>query len=107
MNTFFVPRSTARHLSRLTLAAVISLGLPLSLWAAADDAAHPAPEAYAKVTLEIKADNGTAKDPQFFATQLQIIRKNEILYEVIDRLDLVKKLSRAVWPNPKMKSRAP
>ena len=66
-----------------------------------------------KVTLEIKPDSNRAvdplgpststmrgPDPQFIQTQFKIIQKNEILYKVIDRLDLVKKFSPAgqTWP---------
>jgi polysaccharide biosynthesis transport protein len=66
-----------------------------------------------KVTLEIKPDTNRAVDPlgqtsssmrgydpQFITTQFQVLQKNEILYKVIDRLELVKKLSPAgvTWP---------
>lgn len=58
---------------------------------------------FSKVTMEVKTDNsgpvniyGTqqrAYDPQFVATQFQILQKTEILYPVIERLDLVKEFS--------------
>lgn len=66
-----------------------------------------------KVTLEIKPDSNrgvdplgptTASyrsyDPQFITTQFQVLQKNEILYKVIDRLDLIPKFSPAgqKWP---------
>ncbi len=66
-----------------------------------------------KVTLEIKQDSNRAVDPlgpstasyraydpQFISTQFQVLQKNEILYKVIDRLDLISKLSPAgqKWP---------
>ena len=60
---------------------------------------------YSQVTVEIKPDtfnrsdigaaamaNGKT-DPQFLATQKEIIKKSEILNPVIEKLDLVKKLS--------------
>lgn len=61
-------------------------------------------EYFSKVTMEIKPDNNKAvdpinygaqnrTDPQFISTQFQILQKNEILFEVIDRLNLVKELS--------------
>ena len=66
-----------------------------------------------KVTLEIKQDSNRAVDPlgpstasyraydpQFISTQFQVLQKNEILYKVIERLDLITKLSPAgqKWP---------
>ncbi len=61
---------------------------------------------YSQVTVEIKPDTfnrgtdigGNAMssgktDPQFLATQKEIIKKSEILNPVIEKLDLVKKLS--------------
>jgi polysaccharide biosynthesis transport protein len=66
-----------------------------------------------KVTLEIKPDSNRGVDPlgatsassrgydpQFISTQFQVLQKNEILYKVIDRLDLIKKLSPSgqTWP---------
>jgi capsular exopolysaccharide synthesis family protein len=60
---------------------------------------------YSVVTVEIKPDTynrGTAvndvasagrTDPQFLATQFQVIKKSEILNPVIEKLELVKKLS--------------
>ena len=60
---------------------------------------------YSQVTVEIKPDTfnrgtdiGSAMaagrtDPQFLATQFQVIKKSEILNPVIEKLDLVKKLS--------------
>jgi len=61
-------------------------------------------EYFSKVTLEVKQDNsgpvetfGTGMqrtyDPQFVATQFQILQKTEVLYPVIDRLDLIKEFS--------------
>lgn len=60
-------------------------------------------EYFAKVTMEVKSDEkylpgtGTAGsfsyNPQFVATQFQILRKTEILYPVIDELGLVKAFS--------------
>ena len=60
---------------------------------------------YSQVTVEIKPDSfnkGTEvgsqnsagrTDPQFLQTQFQVIKKSEILNPVIEKLDLVKKLS--------------
>ena len=60
---------------------------------------------FSQVTVEIKPDtfnrgtdvNSAAAsgrtDPQFLATQFQVIKKSEILNPVIEKLDLVKKLS--------------
>ena len=60
---------------------------------------------YSQVTVEIKPDtfnrgsdvgsqNAAGRtDPQFLATQFQVIKKAEILNPVIEKLDLVKKLS--------------
>ncbi len=62
---------------------------------------------YSQVTIEIKPDvsnrlteigsqnSNTRADPQFLATQIQVLKKAEILDPVIERLDLVKKLSPA------------
>lgn len=62
-------------------------------------------EYFSKVTMEVKQDYsgkvGTygpgslrdTYDPQFVATQFQIIQKTEILYPVIERLDLIKEFS--------------
>jgi len=61
-------------------------------------------EYFAKVTMEVKMDNSgpinvfgsgmqRAYDPQFVATQFQILQKTEILYPVIERLELVKEYS--------------
>jgi polysaccharide biosynthesis transport protein len=61
-------------------------------------------EYYSKVTIEIKPDNNKAvdpinygvanrTDPQFISTQFAILRKTEILYPVIDRLNLIKEFS--------------
>jgi capsular exopolysaccharide synthesis family protein len=56
----------------------------------------------ARVTMEVKPDNykgpgggifergGTGFDPQFVATQFQILRKAEILMPVVEQLELVK-----------------
>jgi capsular exopolysaccharide synthesis family protein len=56
----------------------------------------------ARVTMEVKPDNykgpgggifergGTGFDPQFVATQFQILRKSEILMPVVEQLELVK-----------------
>src|SRR5476651_531485 len=61
---------------------------------------------YSQVTVEIKPDTfnrgtdigGSAMssgrtDPQFISTQFQVIKKSEILNPVIEKLDLMKKLS--------------
>ena len=60
---------------------------------------------YSKVTVEIKPEsnnrmdlNGPSNsmgrtDPQFLATQFQLLKKAEILHPVIEKLDLMKKLS--------------
>jgi len=59
---------------------------------------------FSKVTMEVKQDySGPVEpfgpggrqnyDPQFVATQFQILQKTEILYPVIDHLDLVKEFS--------------
>jgi polysaccharide biosynthesis transport protein len=62
---------------------------------------------FSKVTMEVKQDDtgpigpfgqntqGSRYDPQFVATQFQILQKTEILYPVIERLDLVKEYSPA------------
>jgi len=61
---------------------------------------------YSKVTMEVKMDNSgpinvfgsgmqRAYDPQFVATQFQILQKTEILYPVIENLELVKEFSPA------------
>ncbi len=59
---------------------------------------------FSKVTMEVKLDNSgpinvfgsgmqRTYDPQFVATQFQILQKTEILYPVIERLELVKEYS--------------
>ena len=59
-----------------------------------------------KVRMEVKQDNsgpvsvfggatGKSYDPQFVATQFQILQTTEILYPVIERLELVKEFSPA------------
>jgi len=58
---------------------------------------------FAKVTIEVRADApesansfagaGRSYDPQFVTTQFQILQKSEILYPVIERLNLVKEFS--------------
>ena len=59
---------------------------------------------YSQVTVEIKPDMSKVSqldqnmssgriDPQFVATQIQVLKKSEILNPVIEKLDLVKKLS--------------
>jgi uncharacterized protein involved in exopolysaccharide biosynthesis len=59
---------------------------------------------FSKVTMEVKMDNSgpinifgsgmqRAYDPQFVSTQFQILKKTEILYPVIERLELVKEFS--------------
>ena len=61
-------------------------------------------EYYSKVSMEVKPDNsgpinpfggsqGRTYDPQFVATQFQILQKTEILYPVIERLNLGLELS--------------
>ncbi len=61
-------------------------------------------EFYSRVTIEIKPDKekgvdvmGTGgmmrADPQFISTQFMVLKKNEILYPVIEKLDLDKLLS--------------
>src|SRR5205085_7541889 len=61
-------------------------------------------EYFSKVTMEVKLDNSgpiqpfsnggqRTYDPQFVATQFQILQKTEILYPVIEKLDLVKEFS--------------
>ena len=61
-------------------------------------------EYFSKVTMEVKRDNSSpitplgggmqsGYDPQFVATQFQILQKTEILYPVIETLDLVKEFS--------------
>ncbi|HSI12048.1 MAG TPA: polysaccharide biosynthesis tyrosine autokinase [Chthoniobacter sp.] len=62
-------------------------------------------EYFSKVTMEVKQDYtgkvgafgpGSLRDtydPQFVTTQFQIIQKTEVLYPVIERLDLVKEFS--------------
>src|SRR3954463_16643825 len=61
-------------------------------------------EYLSKVTMEVKMDNSgpvnvtgggmqRTYDPQFVATQFQILQKTEILYPVIDKLELVKEYS--------------
>ena len=63
-------------------------------------------EYFSKVTMEVKTDNSGSDqrhsaaamqrcyDPQFVATQFQILQKTEILYPVIERLELVKNILR-------------
>src|SRR4051812_39182293 len=61
-------------------------------------------EYYSKVTMEVKMDNSgpispfgsgfqRSSDPQFVATQFQILQKTEVLYPVIEKLELVKEFS--------------
>jgi polysaccharide biosynthesis transport protein len=61
-------------------------------------------EFFSRVTIEIKPDNnrgvdplsfqGSGRaDPQFISTQFQILRKTQVLYPVIEKLELQKKLS--------------
>src|ERR1700691_2351096 len=62
-------------------------------------------EYFSKVTMEVKPDNSgtvdvftsgqqrSSYDPQFVATQFQILQKTEILYPVIQQLDLIKEFS--------------
>jgi capsular exopolysaccharide synthesis family protein len=61
-------------------------------------------EYYSRVTIEIKPENNKGvdplnygsinrTDPQFIATQFQVLRKTEILYPVIERLNLIKEFS--------------
>jgi capsular exopolysaccharide synthesis family protein len=61
-------------------------------------------EYFSKVTMEVKMDNSgpitpfngnmqRSYDPQFVATQFQILQKTEILYPVIENLELVKEFS--------------
>ncbi len=68
-------------------------------------------EYFSKVTMEVKMDNSgpismfgsgmqRTYDPQFVATQFQILQKTEILYPVIERLDLVKEFSPAGQRQP-------
>ncbi len=63
-------------------------------------------EFYSRVSIEIKPDNfkgvdamnfgGTSRaDPQFISTQFNNLRKNTILYPVVEKLDLVTKFSPA------------
>ncbi len=63
-------------------------------------------EFYSRVSIEIKPDNfkgvdamnfgGSSRaDPQFISTQFNNLRKNTILYPVIEKLDLVTKFSPA------------
>jgi uncharacterized protein involved in exopolysaccharide biosynthesis len=51
-----------------------------------------------KATLEINPISGEWKDPQFLATllatQMQVLRTNEVLHPVIDHLELVQKLGK-------------
>jgi hypothetical protein len=48
----------------------------------------------AKITLELKTDAGKAPEAGFLDTQSQVLRKNEILYPVIEQLGLVEKLGK-------------
>lgn len=62
-------------------------------------------EYFSKVTMEVKPDNsggigpifndgrGAGSDPTFVPTQFQILQKTEILYPVIENLDLINKWS--------------
>lgn len=61
-------------------------------------------EYFSRVTIEIKPDNNRGvdplsfsnsgrADPQFISTQFQILRKTQVLYPVIEKLDLVRKFS--------------
>ena len=69
-------------------------------------------EYYSRVTIEIKPDNNKGldpinnaglnrADPTFISTQFNILKKTEILYPVIDELDLITKLSPAGTPMSK------
>jgi succinoglycan biosynthesis transport protein ExoP len=73
-------------------------------------------EYYSKATIEVKADNTTmsifnpqsgggyntaGSDPRLAPTQLKILQEKEILYPVIDQLDLCNKWSGGVSPIPK------
>jgi uncharacterized protein involved in exopolysaccharide biosynthesis len=60
----------------------------------ASSGSEPSPLGRASMTLEVKPDPGQPSDATFLATQLQVIRKNEVLHQVIDRLDLAKKLQK-------------
>lgn len=53
------------------------------------DAKAPAPH----MTMEILTDAGQRPEADFIGTQMQILTKNEILYEVIDRLGLTQKFA--------------
>lgn len=66
-------------------------------------------EYFSKVTMEVKEDNsgpvqimpGSTQrvyNPTFVTTQFQILQKTEILYPVIERLDLIKEFSPAGGP---------
>ena len=67
---------------------------------------------YSQVTIEIKPDvnqritdigsqnSNVRADPTFIATQIQVLKKAEILDPVIEKLDLVKKLSPAGMTMP-------
>ena len=69
-------------------------------------------EFYSRVRIEIKPDNNRGvdplslqssgrADPQFISTQFQILRNTQILYPVIEKLDLIKELSPPGQPMPK------
>ena len=62
-------------------------------------------EYFAKVTMQLRPDDQlqlfsvpSVEDPQFFLTQFQVLRKTEILYPVIQQLDLGAALSKSGQP---------
>ena len=89
------------HRGRFRLALLALAGLTISTLPLRAADAPGVVQSLAHVTLEIKTDEGKSGDAEFLATQFQILRKREILNEVIDRLDLIKHLSPAGEPRPK------
>jgi succinoglycan biosynthesis transport protein ExoP len=71
-------------------------------------------EYLSKVTMEVKQDNSgpvqlpggggnqQGYNPQFVTTQFQILQKTEILYPVIERLDLIKEFTSAGAPKMRL-----
>jgi hypothetical protein len=59
------------------------------------------PRYFAKVTMEVKREGAPAGyDPEFVAEQFQTMRRPEILYPVIERLDLHKAFAKGTEPLP-------
>ena len=85
----------------IVVGAILIAMFPLSRWIASEYLRNAPRVYFSAVTIEIKPDTFSKGDPpdsgridpQFLATQFQVIKKSEILNPVIEKLDLVKKLS--------------